>query len=80
MAPIQLQHLLEWRPDDADMIRIRHRGPLIVPFATTKFRQHTFRIFAPKLLNSLSVTLDITLYILISVLNSKVAKISFDFN
>ena len=36
MAPIQLQQLLEWRPDDADMIRIRHRGPLIVPFATTK--------------------------------------------
>ena len=80
LAPIQMQHLLEWRPEDTDMIRIRHRGPLIVPFARTKFRQHTFRIFAPKLLNSLSVTCNIGLNIPISAFKAKVAKISLDFN
>ena len=80
MAPIQMQHLLEWRPDDTDMIRIRHRCLLIVPFARTKYRQHTFRIFALKLLNSVSVTFNISLNIPISAFKTKVAKIAFDFN
>ena len=66
MGPVQMQHLLEWRPEDTDVIRVRHRGPLIVPFARTKFSQHTFRFFAPKLLNTLSVTGNINLIIPIS--------------
>ena len=78
MAPIQMQYLLEWRPEEADMIRIRHRCPLIVPFARTKFRQHAFRIFAPRLINSLSVSCNISFNIPISAFKAKVAKVSVD--
>ena len=78
LAPIQIHHLLDWRSSDLDVPHVRHRGPLIVPYARTKYKQHTFKIFAPKLLNSLSVSLDINLDVPISTFKTQIRKLNLN--
>lgn len=57
-----MQRLLKWRSDTSDMPHVRYRGPLIVPFARTKYKQHSFNFFAPKLLNEMK-TIDLNVSI-----------------
>ena len=78
LAPIQIHHLLDWRSANLDVPHVRHRGPLIVPYARTKYKQHTFKIFAPKLLNSLSVSLDINLDVPISTFKTQIRKLNLN--
>ena len=54
LTPMHMQNMLCWRPDDSATPCVGQRGPMIVPYARTKYKQHTFKIVAPKLLNSLS--------------------------
>ena len=75
IAPVQMQHLLDWREDKEDMPCVRHRGPLIVPFARTKYQQHLFKYFAPKLVNSLVITHNINLDIPISAYKAKISEV-----
>lgn len=74
MAPSQMQHLLHWRLSNSNVPRVRNRGPMMVPFARTKYKQHTFKIFAPKLFNSLSEMHAIDLNVPISAYKTNVAK------
>ena len=78
MAPMQMHDLLDWRSAHSDAPRVRHRGPLIVPFARTKYKQHTFKIFAPKLLNSLSASFDINFDVPISAFKARVRELTRD--
>ena len=50
----------------------------MVPFARTKYKQHTFKFFAPKLLNSLSAVHNIDINIPISAFKAKVAELAVD--
>ena len=54
LTPLHMQSLLHWIPNNSEAPDVRHRGPLIIPFTKKKYKQHTFKIFAPKLLNSLN--------------------------
>ena len=78
LAPLQMQHLLLWRSENQTIPCVRHRGPSIVPFARTKYKQHTFKFFAPKLLNSLSAVHNIDINIPISAFKAKVAELAVD--
>ena len=78
IAPLQMQHLLNWRRDKTDMPCVRHRGPLVVPFARTKYQQHTFKYFAPKLMNSLVMTYNLNLDSPISTYKANIAKVLAD--
>ena len=75
LAPVQMQHLLDWRQDKEDMPCVRHRGPMIVPFARTKYQQHSFKYFAPKLINSLFITHNMSLDIPISAYKAKISEV-----
>ena len=75
IAPVQMQHLLDWRHDKKGMPCVRHRGPLMVPFARTKYQRHTFKYFAPKLLNSLVVTHDMNLDVPISTYKASISEV-----
>ena len=57
---------------------MRFRGPLIVPFARTKYRQHTLKIFASKLLNSLSGSYEMNLNVSISAFKTKIAEVTVE--
>ena len=78
LAPIQMNHLLDWRLLNKDVPCVRHRGPLIVPFAKTKYKQHTFRFFAAKLLNSLRVSSGINLDVPISTFKTQIMKLNLN--
>ena len=78
IAPLQMQHLLDWRQEKADMPCVRRRGPLVVPFARTKYQQHTFKYFAPKLMNSLAMTHNMNLDIPISTYKANIVKVLTD--
>ena len=77
LAPEQMRHLLDWR-GDSNTPRVRFRGPLIVPFARTKYRQHTFKIFASKLLNSLSGSYEMNLNVSISAFKTRIAEVTVE--
>ena len=50
----------------------------MVPFARTKYKQLTFKFFAPKFLSSLSVLYNIELNVPISVFKTQVAEVMAD--
>ena len=75
LTPLQMQNLLHWRQQNPIIPCVRQRGPLIVPFARTKYKQLTFKCFAPKLFNSLSVLYNIDLNVPISAFKAKVAEV-----
>ena len=70
-----MQHLLDWRQYKEDMSCVRRRGPLIVPFARTKYQQRAFKCFPPKLLNSLIMTCNMKLGIQISAFKANIAEV-----
>ena len=74
LAPTQTQHLLEWKSTTSDTPNVRHSGPLIIPYARTKYRQDSFRIYAPKLFNKLSFSHNININVPISTYKSKVME------
>ena len=78
LAPQNMQSLLQWKPDNLETICVRHRGPLTVPFARTKYKQHTFKIFAPKLLNSLSTSCMVDFNVSISMYKAFIANLIAD--
>ena len=78
IAPLQMQHLLDWRQDKADMPCVRHRGPLVMPFARTKYQQHACKYFAPKLMNSLVMSHNVNLDSLISTHKANIVKVFAD--
>ena len=53
-APTQVQNLIDWRGPNERLPSLRHRGPLAIKYTRTVYRQHTFRIYAPKLFNTLN--------------------------
>ena len=71
-----MQNLLCWIPDDSAAPCVRQRGPMIVPYAKRKYKQHTFKIFAPKLLNSLSALCHVEFNVPISIFKTFIAKIT----
>ena len=71
-----MQNLLCWRPDDTAAPCVRQRGPMIVPYAKTKYKQLTFKYFAPKLLNSLSALCHVEFDVSISMFKTFIAKIT----
>ena len=76
LAPIHMQEMLNWRPENSATPDVRYRGPLIVPYARTKYKQHTFRIFASKLLNSLSALCKVEFNVPISAYKTLIAKMT----
>ena len=76
LAPRHMQNMLCWRPDDSATPCVRQRGPMIVPYARTKYKQHTFKIFAPKLLNSLSALCPVEFNVSISMFKTCIAKVT----
>ena len=75
LVPLQMRYLLNWRMDNSALPCVRRRGLLIVPFAKTKYKHHTFKLYAPKLLNELSALNYIDLDVPISKYKVKVTEI-----
>jgi len=75
LAPPQLAHLLEWRIVNPEEYAIRNRGPLMVPFAYTRARQNTFRVFGAKLFNRLSGVSELTIQTSISIFKKEVRRL-----
>ena len=80
LAPPQTQLLLDWRQTASDTPNVRHRGPLIIPYARTRYRQDTFRVFAPKLLYKLSSSHNIDFSVPISTYKAKIEEAIIDFH
>ena len=53
-SPSQIKNLIDWRRPNEKFPFLRHHGPLAIKYTRTVYRQHTFRIYAPKLFNILN--------------------------
>ena len=74
--PMHMQNMLCWKINDSAIPCVRQRGPMILPYARTKYKQYTFKIFAPKLLNSLSVLYHVEFNVSISMFKTCIAKVT----
>ena len=67
MAPVQTRNLIEWKVTDQNAPQLRHNNPIIVPFARTVYKEHTFRVHNAKLFNSIHAIFPIDFAVSISV-------------
>ena len=75
LTPAQMNHLLEWRVFNPELPVIRNRGPLIIPYARTRYKQHTFRVFGPNLFNRLNGICNITLRTSVSKFKTQIKQL-----
>lgn len=82
IAPHQVRGLIDWINLDDSLPNLRNRGPLVIQFARTVYRQHTYRIYGAKLFNSLNALSPINLNVPISkfkkVVNEQLALLRWN--